>query len=194
MPKREKSMSIRSFAEFSENPFLGNLNVPLVPKENMYVKKDEAIINLVDQELKNDVLLAGKISYVDAEHFVNIFVNEIHAIFDLGKAAQKVFAYMLARIKYYDLLHFDIENCLIETGYKSRPPIFSAIGELLEKQFIAKTKNQFVYWINPKLFYKGDRLVVIREYRKTKKSPAEAINQLDMFNKAKGIKQLTERT
>lgn len=189
MYKQKKS--IRNFAEFSENPFLINLNIPVVPKANMYVKKDEAIINLSDGELKNDVLLAGKRKYVDTEHFVKIFVNEIQAIFDLSKVAQKVFGYMLSRIKYNDLLHFDIENCITETGYKSKPPIFSAIRELLEKEFIAKTKNQFVYWINPKLFYKGDRLVVLKEYRKAKEDRIEDINQLDMF-KEEGIKKLTK--
>jgi hypothetical protein len=192
MPKKERS--IRSFEEFSENPFLVNLTIPLVPKANMYVKKDEAIINLSDGELKNDVLLAGKSRYVDAEHFVKIFVNEIQAIFDLSKSAQKVFGYMLSRVKYDDLLHFDIENCLKETGYKSKPPMFSAIGELLEKEFIAKTKNQFVYWINPKLFYKGDRLVVVKEYRKSKQDKIAAPNQLAMFNKQlEAIQKLEKR-
>ena len=92
MYKQKKS--IRNFAKFSENPFLINLNIPVVPKANMYVKKDEAIINLSDGELKNDVLLAGKRKYVDTEHFVKIFVNEIQAIFDLSKVAQKVFGYI----------------------------------------------------------------------------------------------------
>lgn len=142
--KKEKSL-IRSFEEFSENPFLANLNTPLVPKANIYVKKDEAIINLTDGELKNNVLLTGKRKYVDGEHFVKIFVNEIQAIFDLSRSTQRVFGYMLSRVRYDDLLHFDIENCLIETGYKSKPPVFLAIGELLKKEFIAKTKNQLVY-------------------------------------------------
>ena len=120
--KKEKSL-IRSFEEFSENPFLANLNTPLVPKANIYVKKDEAIINLTDGELKNNVLLTGKRKYVDGEHFVKIFVNEIQAIFDLSRSTQRVFGYMLSRVRYDDLLHFDIENCLIETGYKSKPPV-----------------------------------------------------------------------
>ena len=92
---------------------------------------------------------------------------------------------MLSKIKNDNLLQFDLENCLIETGYQSKPSIFSAIGELLEKEWIAKTKNQFVYWINPKLFYKGDRLVVLKEYRKAKKDQIKDANQLDMFNKKK---------
>lgn len=51
-----------------------------------------------------------------------------------------------------------------------------------------------MYWINPKLFYKGDRLVIVREYRKAIKDKIVAANQLDMFNKKEaGIKKLTKR-
>ena len=110
------------------------------------------------------------------------------ALFELSKSAQKVFSYMLSRVKYDDILRFDIEECLKKTEYRSRPPIYSAIGELLQKEFIAKTKNQFVYWINPKLFYKGDRLVVMREYRKAKRKETSP-NQIDLFGKTQALQE-----
>ena len=186
--KKNYTYQITGFKKFSENPFLKNLRIPVVPKSNIFIKKDEAIVNLADGELKNDVLLTGKKKYVDGEQFVKIFVNEMKALFELSRPAQKVFSYMLSRIKYDDLLHFDIEECLKNTDYKSRPPIYSAIGELLKNEFIAKTKNQFVYWINPKLFYKGDRLVIVREYRKAKHK--ELIpNQIDLFKETKALQE-----
>ena len=50
-----------------------------------------------------------------------------------------------------------------------------------------------MYWINPKLFYKGDRLVIIREYRKAKKDTIVGPNQLDMFNRqVEGVRKLEE--
>ena len=169
-------IKIKEAKEYKENPFLRKLNVPLIPKANMYIKKDEAVVNLEDGELKNDVLLAGKRKYVDGEDFVKIFVKEMQAIFDLNKNSQKVFTYMLSKIQYDDRLIFNIEECLEKTDYKSKGPIFKALAELLQKEFIAKTQNQFVYWINPKLFYKGDRLVVIREYRKAKQDQIKHSN------------------
>jgi len=186
--KKNYTYQITDFKKFSENPFLKDLRIPVVTKSNVFIKKDEAIVNLADGEMKNDVLLTGKRKYVDGEHFVKIFVNEMKALFELSKSAQKVFSYMLSRVKYDDILRFDIEECLKTTEYKSRPPIYSAIGELLQKEFIAKTKNQFVYWINPKLFYKGDRLVVMREYRKTKHEKISP-NQIDLFEKTQEIQK-----
>ena len=181
-------VKLKEAKEYDENPFLKELNIPIVPKSNMYVKKDEVIINLADGELKNDVLLTGKRKYVDGEEFVKIFIKEMDVLFDLSRASQKVFGYMLYKVKYDDLLILNIEECRKKIGYKSKGPIFKSVAELVQKEFIAKTKNQFVYWINPKLFYKGDRLVVMREYRKTKHEKISP-NQIDLFEKTQEIKK-----
>ena len=85
---------------------------------------------------------------------------------------------MLTKIRYDDLFIFNMEECLEKTGYKSQTPVLSSLVELWAKKFIAKTKNQFVYWINPKRFYKGDRLVITGEYRKAKKDKIVGPNQL----------------
>lgn len=187
-------IKIKEAKEYSENPFLRDLNIPIVPKSDMYVSKDKNIVNIKTGEVDDDVLLTGKRRYVDGEQFVKIFVKEMNAIFDLSKASQKVFAHMLSKVTYNDLLILNIEECLEKTGYRSKGPIFKSLAELIQKEFIAKTKNQFVYWINPKLFYRGDRLVVIREYRKAKKDKIETPNQLDIFNKqVESIQKLERR-
>ena len=179
-------MRIKEAKSYDENPFLKSLNIPITPRSNIYLKKDEAVINLSDGELKNDVLLAGKRKYVDGEDFVKIFVKEMDSIFDLSRASQKVFSYMLSSIKYDDILMLKIEECQKKIGYKSKGPIFKSLAELIQKEFIAKTPNQFVYWINPKLFYKGDRLVVMREYRKAKQKENRP-DQIDLFSETKKL-------
>lgn len=188
-----KILRIKEAEEYDENPFLKRLNIPITPRSNMYLKKDEAIINLSDGELKNDVILTGKRKYVDSEEFIKIFIKEMDAIFDLSKASQKVFAYMLSRVKYNDILMLKIEECQKKIGYRSKGPIFKSVAELIQKEFIAKTPNQFVYWINPKLFYKGDRLVVMREYRKTKQKEISP-NQIDMFIETQGIQKKLDQS
>ena len=170
---------LKEAKEYNENPFLRDLRIPIVPKSNMYVSKDKNIVNIKTGEIDDDVLLTGKRRYVDGEQFVKIFVKEMEVIFDLSKASQKVFAYMLSKVRYDDLLILDIKECSERAGYKSKGPIFKSLAELIQKEFIAKTKNQFVYWINPKLFYKGDRLVIIREYRKAKEKVID--NQTRVF-------------
>lgn len=187
--EEKKLIKLKDLKKYEENPFMADLNIPLVPKSHSFVSKDQAIINLSTGEFKDDVLLTGKRKYVDGEHFVKIFVKEMEVLFDLSKAAQKVFTYMLSEIDYKDLLHFDIERCAERTGYKARTRIFKAIAELCTHKFIAKTKYQYVYWINPKLFFKGDRLVVVREYRKSMHK-RENRYQLDLFNQEESIQEI----
>lgn len=186
---------LKKLKEYDTNPFIKNLNVPITPKMQSFVSKDKAIINTTTGEIDDDVLLTGKRKFVDGEDFVKIFVKEMETIFDLNKSSQKVFTYMLSKIKYDDHFIFNMKECLEKTGYKSRTPIFNSLLELIQKKFIAKTQNQFVYWINPKLFYKGDRLVVIREYRKAKQDQIRNANQLDMFKKTEDedIEKSTKR-
>jgi hypothetical protein len=46
------------------------------------------------------------------------------------------------------------------------------LKELLAKGFLApKAPNQ--YWVNPALFFKGDRVAFVREYRKTARTNHE---------------------
>lgn len=188
---KSKMIKLKEAKEYSENPFLRNLIIPLVPKSNMYVSKDKNIVNIKTGEIDDDILLTGKKKYVDGEQFVKIFIKEMEVIFDLSKASQKVFAYMLSKVRYDDLLMLNIEECLERVDYKSKGPIFKSLAELIQKGFIAKTKNQFVYWINPKLFYKGDRLVIIRDYRKAKE---KAIGDQPSLFEEDDISKLNKKT
>ncbi len=186
-----KVSSLKELPAYKSNPFLESLKIPLVPKPNMFVKRDEAIINLSSGGLQEDVLLTGKRKYVDEEHFIKTFVKEMEVIFDLTRPAQKVFTYMLSKVEYGDRLHFDMEDCKASLKYKSESQIFIGIKELMLNKFIAKTSWTNVYWINPKLFYKGDRLVIVREYCKAK-GEAIAKNQMGLFEK-ENINQLQEK-
>jgi hypothetical protein len=45
---------------------------------------------------------------------------------------------------------------------------------LLKKEFILpKTRDQF--WVNPSLFFKGDRVAFVTEYRRTQKSEKDKL-------------------
>lgn len=187
---------LRHLEEFQENPFLENLKIPVTPRMNSFIgrgSRDKAIVNIATGEVDDDLLVTGTKKYIDGEQFVKIFVKEMEVIFDLSKASQKVFSFMITKVGYDDKILFDMEECLGKTGYKSKTQVFRSLSELCVKGFIAKTKHQFVYWINPKLFYKGDRLVVLREYRKAKKNKLDE-SQLDLFQgQIEGVKALEKR-
>ena len=54
------------------------------------------------------------------------------------------------------------------------------LRELLSKGFISP-RTPSVYWVNPALFFKGDRVAFIREYRRKRVTASE-----NLSNRGKG--------
>lgn len=109
----------------------------------------------------------------DEEHFVKVFAEGVRAAFDLTKTGARVFNTVLAEYQsskmtggYADsltLFFFDegLNGRAIDMSEKS---FQRGLKELLGKGFLApKAPNQF--WVNPALFFKGDRVTFAREYR-----------------------------
>lgn len=115
----------------------------------------------------------------DAE-FVKVFADGVKAAFGLGLAGAKVFqavldAYQTEKMTggYADcvnLMWFDngLNGCSI--GMSERT-FNRGMKELLEKDFLAP-KMPNIYWVNPSLFFKGDRVAFVKEYRRVSTQPA----------------------
>jgi hypothetical protein len=50
------------------------------------------------------------------------------------------------------------------TGYKSKKTIFTGLSELLENKFIARGNHPYKYFINPTIFFNGDRITFLKQY------------------------------
>lgn len=174
-----KVKALRDFPIHMENPFLKDLRIPITPKAHMFVTHNKAIVSLSTGEVDNDVIITGKRKYVDAEDFVKIYTKELKALFDLSRATQKILSHMLTKVGFDDKIIFNVPEYQQELGY-SKPTIFKSLKELLVKDFLSRHVGP-IYWINPKLFYKGDRLVIMREYNKARESKIENKNQLSLF-------------
>lgn len=121
-----------------------------------------------------------RVELVDETKFVKIFTKNLKVFFDLGLASQKVLQCLLATLqenKNADGIHlpwFTVEDYSKAHNLKiSRTTFHRALREMLEKGFIAESEHPNFYWINPNLFFNGDRMTFISEYRKdTVKSTA----------------------
>jgi hypothetical protein len=85
--------------------------------------------------------------------------------FDLSKAGIKMFAYVANQVTpNKDTFDVDFDECKAFTGYKGTSTILSALAELMENKFIARGPNPYKYYINPTIFFNGDRLTFIEQY------------------------------
>lgn len=123
----------------------------------------------------------------DAE-FVKVFAAGITAAYDLTKTAQRVFSVVLDRYQQTPMHNGyadSIELYWFGDGLDgdkvgiAKATFYRGLKELLDKRFIAP-KTPTSYWVNPALFFKGDRVMFITEYRKrhrNKRPQNEALHQ-----------------
>lgn len=123
-----------------------------------------------------------RVEHVDESRFIKLFTDNLKVFFDLSTPSQKVLHCVLAELQKHPdaeglwLPWFTVEDFAIEKSIKiSRASFQRALKEMLEKGFIAESENQNFYWINPNLFFNGDRMVFISEYRKTPKVQTKSI-------------------
>lgn len=160
-----KKTDISSYPKHSESPFIANLLIDKKTKTKYVGKLDEKVI--VDTETgETDTVVIGFKKEVDQTEFVKVYTSQIAIIFELSKTAQKVLSYIWSEQSYGDRIVFDLQKCMDYTKLKSKASISLGITELLESEIIARGSVTSLFFTNPAIFYKGDRLLLITEYRK----------------------------
>lgn len=111
----------------------------------------------------------------DAE-FVKVFAGGVAASYELSKTAQRVFQVVLNQYQktpmsrgYADCvnLYWFGDGLDGESIGMSKYTFNRGLRELLDKKFLYP-KDTVAYWVNPALFFKGDRVTFVKEYRKKK--------------------------
>lgn len=160
----------------AENPFI--IRGTEIQTQHKTVRTRSAPRELMDPDT-GEVIGASVIHVIeerDDEHFVKVFADGVRAAFDLSRTGYRVFQAVLTEYQrakmtggYSDsitLFFFDdgLNGATIDMSEKS---FQRGLKELLSKGFLSpKVPNQ--YWVNPALFFKGDRVAFLREYRRKK--------------------------
>lgn len=127
--------------------------------------------------------LTGEISAVasihtveekDDEEFVKIFAAGVAASYSLSKTGQRVFQAVLTEYQstkmtggFADSVYLPWFNGGLDgraVGMSERT-FNRGLAELIECKFLAP-RSPDAYWVNPALFFKGNRVAFIREYRR----------------------------
>ena len=109
----------------------------------------------------------------DDAHFVKVFAEGVRAAFDLTKTGFRVFHAVLLEYQKAKMtggfsdsvrLYWFGEGLEGRSIGMSKYTFNNGLKELLEKQFLfPRSPNE--YWVNPALFFKGDRVAFLKEYR-----------------------------
>ena len=114
---------------------------------------------------------------VDESEFMKLYTKNIKSIFDLKPSTQRVLQYLLVELQKTPnadaiyLAWLDADRYFSELDVNiSRSSFQRSLKELLLKGFIAESTRPSMFWFNPNLFFNGNRMSFINEYRK-KKTP-----------------------
>lgn len=176
-----KPMSMRSLVYAPDsNPLLERVTVTAKQRRVYATLKGIHYHNDETGEV-SEASVVHAIEEKDDAEFVKIFGAGVAAVYSLGKTAQRVFHALLREYEntplqggYADSIYlawFGDGLCGRDIGM-SEKTWQRGMQELLEKGFIAPQRPN-VFWVNPALFFKGNRLVMVREYVRRRVHPTE---------------------
>ena len=172
-------MKVRKITDFEkniENPFLKEavqqIQSGIVKKyKNTSGTSRGAILQAVNSEGE----LVGHTSFirqieVDEQQFTKIYLSQFSAFFELNSQSIKVFGYIMTKLMpKQDFFIYDLEECLEYTGYKSGQSVYNGLSGLIGSSIIARGKKDYLYFINPMVFFNGDRVTFAKTYVKKQK-------------------------
>jgi len=128
----------------------------------------------------------------DDADFVKVFAEGVKAAFGLSKTAHRVFQVVLDQYQgtpmrggYADSVYlawFDGGLSGQSIGMTDRT-FQTGLKELLAKGFLAP-RSPNLFWVNPALFFKGDRVMFVKEYHHRKKTGVQDEKQQALELKA----------
>ena len=157
------------------NPFGLGAEVPVKQK---FVRSGLQRTSLADASTGEIVATSTihQIEHVDSDHFVKVFSAGIAATYELTKTGQRTFQAILQIYENAPMSGGFVDAIYLAwfddglSGQKldmSEKTFQRGLKELLERGFLSP-KAPNLFWVNPALFFRGDRVLFLKEYRKTK--------------------------
>lgn len=173
----------------NENPLLCPADVPIKKKKVWSGIPSKTLLDPSTGEI-TATSVVHQVEDKDDEHFVKVFSAGIAAAYELTRTGQRVFQAILQEYErspmsrgYAEAVYlswFDDGLSGQDIGM-SEKTFQRGLKELLGKSFISP-RSPNVFWVNPALFFKGDRFLLVKEYRrKSKESALRDPNTIDLL-------------
>ncbi|PMD83725.1 RepA protein [Siphonobacter sp. BAB-5405] len=171
---KENTLSVSKLPQFEENPFIENAIKDIEDntiKRVQYISGDRGVENIVTN-LEGEVIAHSRLVRfikVDEKKFAKVYLSQFEAFWDLSKTAIRVFSYIVNNlIPNKDIVYIDIQEALEHTGYKEEKSIYKGLAELVKADILARSTSHIRYFINPLIFFNGDRITFATTYVKQK--------------------------
>ena len=175
----KEKQDLRRVKGLKENPFHVQLLEEFNVKKKMeYISGDRGAQHLIidkDGEVQGESRFFKMREY-DEEKFVKIFTTNMTNMWDMIPAATRVYSYILANMPVGSTeMYLYVDEVRDYCRYKAVNSVWRGINWLIQNDFIAKSYKPGFYWLNPTLFFNGDRVVFVQGMVKKKGNDKEAI-------------------
>jgi hypothetical protein len=121
---------------------------------------------------------------VDSQEFVKVYLDGIRQYGQLSKAGALLFEFVYREIsghkaKDKDTVTLNYPLALMWKPDLARATFFRGMKELLEKGFLYRSMGADNYFVNVRFMFNGDRMVLVKSYRRKSASPQP---QPDLFD------------
>lgn len=181
---KQKTAGIRELEKHEENPFAALLTGEKKARREVIYNGNHAVVNL-DTGEPEDSMHISRVKWVEPDQFVKVYLLQHGLLFDLSKKAQRCCEYLMSVMgqraigrDYIALYHEEFEAYFQSRGVirgLSPNTYNQGIRELADKKLIARSNRRDNWYINPTVFFNGDRARFTTEFRKKKKSQQEQL-------------------
>lgn len=164
-------IKLRYIERYSENPLVQAGEIKTKQKTVRPFATGMMVDSITGEVLAGTAIVVRQT--VDEEHFVKVFAEGVKAAYDLTPSGYKVFQIVLKATQRAavgeDKIYLHFMDAVEDPDMPiSRQTFHKGLKELLSKGFVAASDRPGMFWINPHLFFKGDRVAFVKEYVRKK--------------------------
>jgi len=168
--KKQSAYVKKPGESFNENPWRRDLAFTMKRGSKIIsMGRSNKLIDINTGEVQDqDIAMVTK-RVVDKDEFIKVFEGGISHLFSLSKTAQELFQVVLTIYldgKFSGERIYLSPKSLSDAGYaRARATMTNGLNQLLEKNFLARVKDEkHLFWVNPNMFFKGDRMRLIQDF------------------------------
>lgn len=166
-----ETLSRRGLVRYEKNPFLpaASVNTNEGTKRRTLKSKDGTQMMVTSQDGEFSAP-AGfwHTQEVDKTQFVKLYVNGVKAFTGLTSAGARVFELIYLAVQKNvgkDIIYISFTELDQSVSPMPKTTFLRGMKEVCVKGFLAESKTQNKYFINPDFIFNGDRLAMVKEYR-----------------------------
>lgn len=164
---------------YEANPFLEGFAVPVRRKNMVMGESDQVLVSTTTGEVSEVPQITRSVE-VDTDKFVKVYTAQLGIFFSLPARAMQlaeVLLYEMSRLVGTDVVFLNqhaAEKYFARLDRKpmSKQTYHRALNDLLVAGLIAYSDRPGLFFLNPHVFFNGNRVKFVTEYRRRKLSSA----------------------